>query len=130
MNNKVINILILSAGRRVELVNCFKAARDRLGISGKVVACDASNLAPALYFADEREQVPRIAENDNYVNSIIEICNRYEIGLVVPTIDTELLLLAERLDEIEAATKAKVLISSLRQIRRDGLRSMDSSCLA
>ncbi|MBQ9360017.1 MAG: ATP-grasp domain-containing protein [Lachnospiraceae bacterium] len=117
MNNNGINILILSAGRRVELVNCFKAARDRLGISGKVVACDASNLAPALYFADVREQVPRIAENDNYVNSFIEICNRYEIDLVVPTIDTELLLLAERLDEIEAATKAKVLISSLDVIR-------------
>ncbi len=112
-----INILILSAGRRVELVKCFKAARDRLGIEGKVVACDASNLAPALYFADEKEQVPRIAENDNYVNSIIEICNKHDIALIVPTIDTELLLLAERREQIEKETDAVLLISSLEAIR-------------
>ena len=56
----MINVLILSAGRRVELVNCFKAARDRLGIEGKVVAADCSELAPALYFADVKKIVPRI----------------------------------------------------------------------
>ena len=112
-----INILILSAGRRVELVNCFKAARDRLGIRGRVVAADASNLAPALYFADEREQVPRISDNDGYISSIIDICNKYDIALIVPTIDTELLLLAKRRDEIESATDAFVLISSLDVIR-------------
>ena len=108
----MINILILSAGRRVELVNCFKAARDRLGIEGRVVAADASRLAPALYFADERELVPYISENDSYVNSIINICNKYDISLIVPTIDTELMLLAERCGQIESATGAKVLISS------------------
>ncbi|MCR5775210.1 MAG: ATP-grasp domain-containing protein [Lachnospiraceae bacterium] len=112
-----INILILSAGRRVELVNCFKAARDRLRIKGRIVAADASNLAPALYFADVREQVPRISENDNYVNSIIDICNRHDVSLIVPTIDTELLLLAERRDQIEGRTKAKVLISELDVIK-------------
>ncbi|MCR5748048.1 MAG: ATP-grasp domain-containing protein [Lachnospiraceae bacterium] len=114
---KEISILILSAGRRVELVKCFKAARDRLGLKGKVVAADASNLAPALYFADAGEQVPRIAENDSYVNSIIAICNKYDIKLIVPTIDTELLLLAERKEQIENATDAKVLISSLDVIK-------------
>lgn len=117
MDEKNINILILSAGRRVELVNCFKAARDRLGIEGSVIAVDASNLAPALYFADVREQVPRIAENDNYVNSIIDICNRHEVKLIVPTIDTELILLAERKQQIESATGAKVLISSDEVVR-------------
>ena len=106
------NILILSAGRRVELVNCFKAARDRLGISGKVVAADASNLAPALYFADVRKQVPKISENDAYVKAIIDICNEQNISLIVPTIDTELILLADKKGYIESATNARVLISS------------------
>ena len=112
-----INILVLSAGRRVELVNCFKAARDRLLIRGKIVAADASNLAPALYFADEREQVPYISDNDGYVKAIIDICRRHDIALVVPTIDTELLLLADRKEEIEGSTKARVLISSHEVIR-------------
>lgn len=112
-----INILVLSAGRRVELVNCFKAARDRLGIRGKIVAADASNLAPALYFADIKEQVPYISDNDGYVRAIIDICVRHDVSLIVPTIDTELLLLAERKEEIEGSTKARVLISSYEVIR-------------
>lgn len=111
-----INILILSAGRRVELVNCFKNARDRLKIKGRVVAADCSNLAPALYFADARRQVPRISENDAYIAAIINICNECNIALIVPTIDTELILLADRRGEIESATHAKVLISDTRVI--------------
>ncbi|MDE6401645.1 MAG: sugar transferase, partial [Clostridiales bacterium] len=58
--NKHYNILVLSAGRRVELVNCFKAARDRLGLHGKVYAADISETAPALQFADGKFIVPRI----------------------------------------------------------------------
>ena len=106
-----MNILILSAGRRVELTNCFKNARDRLGIKGKVVAADCSELAPALYFADEKEIVPRIGEEEAYVNAIIEICKKHDIDLVVPTIDTELLLLAENKEKIQYEGKCKVLIS-------------------
>ena len=113
MEKRDTNILILSAGRRVELVNCFKAARDRLGIEGEIIAADASPLAPALYFADDKEIVPYISQNDSYVNSIIKICNKYGVDLVVPTIDTELLLLAKRREQIEGETKAKLLISSL-----------------
>ncbi len=115
--DKRINILILSAGRRVELINCFKAARDRLKIDGDIVACDCSNLAPALYFADVRCQVPRISDNDGYVSSIIKICKEHGIALIVPTIDTELLLLAKRREEIEQATDARVLISALDVIK-------------
>ena len=106
------NILILSAGRRVELVNCFKNARDRLGIKGNIVAADCSELAPALYFADMNEIVPRISEGDKYIESIISICNNLDIALIVPTIDTELLLLAENREKIENASNARVLISS------------------
>ena len=106
------NILILSAGRRVELVNCFKNARDRLGIKGNIVAADCSELAPALYFADMNEIVPRISEGDKYIESIISICNNLDIALIVPTIDTELLLLAENREKIENASNARGLISS------------------
>ncbi|MCR4908056.1 MAG: ATP-grasp domain-containing protein [Lachnospiraceae bacterium] len=105
------NILILSAGRRVELVNCFKNARDRLGIKGQIIAADASELAPALYFADINEIVPRISENDEYIQAIINICHHFNVSLIVPTIDTELILLSERKREIELETGAKVLIS-------------------
>ncbi len=107
---KSINVLILSAGRRVELISCFKRAKERLKIKGTIVAADASELAPALYFADINEVVPRISDNDAYIRAIRDICGNFNISLVVPTIDTELLLLSERKAEIED-TGAKVLVS-------------------
>ncbi len=107
----MINVLILSAGRRVELINCFKHARDQLGIKGQVIAADASELAPALYFADINEIVPKIRENDVYIEAIINICCNFDVDLIVPTIDTELILLSERKAEIERRTRARVLIS-------------------
>lgn len=111
------NILILSAGRRVELVNCFKRAKERLGIDGAIVAADCSDLAPALYFADQRAIVPRISEGMEYVDAIIDICNREEICLIVPTIDTELMLLSENKAYIEKNTKAKLLVSDIDVIK-------------
>ncbi|MCR4923376.1 MAG: ATP-grasp domain-containing protein [Lachnospiraceae bacterium] len=108
----MINILILSVGRRVELVNCFKAARDRLKIDGMIVAGDASELAPALYFADKKVIFPRI-DSGKYIEAVIETCLENEIDLIVPTIDTELIILAENKREIEERTRARLLVSEL-----------------
>nr|MCR5734042.1 ATP-grasp domain-containing protein [Lachnospiraceae bacterium] len=104
------NVLIISAGRRVELVKCFKDARDRLGIEGSVVCGDASDLAPALYFADDHVIFPRI-DSGKYVDAIITVCRDKDISLIVPTIDTELLLLSENRDLIEKETGAVLLVS-------------------
>ena len=110
--NQKINILILSAGRRVELVKCFKSAAQELGIESTVVAADLSDTAPAIYFADKYYLIPRIG-TEYYLDEIIQICKKEEIALVVPTIDTELLIMASNKDYLEAETGAKVLISDL-----------------
>jgi carbamoyl-phosphate synthase large subunit len=110
-----INILILSAGRRVELVQCFQKAAKKLNVKSNIVAGDCSNTAPALYFADRTYNLPRIFE-PNYINAIIDACNQENISLVVPTIDTDLLLLAENKSFIEEKTNAKVLISNYKVI--------------
>ncbi|PQD96168.1 hypothetical protein CYL18_06085 [Pradoshia eiseniae] len=107
---KEINILILSVGRRVELVQCFQRAAKKLNISSKIVAGDCSDTAPALYFADRTYKLPRI-DDSNYIQSIIDACIQENISLIVPTIDTDLLLLAENKALIEDKTSAKVLIS-------------------
>ncbi len=111
-----INVLILSAGRRVELVKCFKNARDRLKIEGDVVAGDASDLAPALYYADKFLIFPRI-DSGKYTEAIIDACGRFNIDLIVPTIDTELLLLARDRRHIEQESGCRVLISDEEVIR-------------
>ena len=105
-----VNVLILSAGRRVELVNCFINARKRLGVPGNVIAVDCSQTAPALYFADKYHLVPRI-DSGKYVEAVIDVCNEEEVSLIVPTIDTELLLLSRNRELIERKTKAKLLVS-------------------
>lgn len=111
-SDKEINVLILSAGRRVELVKLFEQSRDKLNIKGKVVAVDISDTAPALYFADEFYLIPRIGEK-NYIESIIDICKKCNISLIVPTIDTELHAIAENRERIEKESGAKINISSL-----------------
>lgn len=105
------NILILSAGRRVELVQSFQKAAKRLNIKSNVVAGDCSDTAPATYFADRKAILPRINEN-NYIDEIINVCKREDIRLVIPTIDTDLLLLSEERERIESESGAVVLIAS------------------
>lgn len=112
---KEINILVLSAGRRVELIERFKAARMRLGIGGKVVAVDISRTAPAIYFADCFHIIPRVSE-ENYIDEIIRVCKEESISLIVPTIDTELLKLSEHRERIEKNTSAKLLLSNDKMI--------------
>ncbi|HIW34794.1 MAG TPA: hypothetical protein IAA29_18615, partial [Candidatus Paenibacillus intestinavium] len=80
MNN--LNVLLLSAGRRVELVQCFHKAAKKINVISNIIAGDNSETAPAIYFADKFYKLPRINE-ENYIESIINICNKEDIGLVI-----------------------------------------------
>lgn len=96
------NVLILSAGRRVELVEAFRAELNAHIPGASVFGADLSpQLAPACQVADAAFEVPRVT-SANYCDRIIEICVANDIGLVVPTIDTELLVLSERVGDFEA----------------------------
>ena len=68
------NILILSAGRRVELVKCFKSAAEKMQNGSKIIAADLSDTAPAIYFADKHYLIPRIG-TEGYLESIVDICS-------------------------------------------------------
>lgn len=86
-----MNILVLSCGTRNKIVQYFK---KELGNKGKVFATDSSELAPALYEADEHFIVPRISE-PGYINYILSICKENNITGVLSLIDPELSLLAK-----------------------------------
>lgn len=107
---KEINVLLLSGGRRVELIKCFKEAAKKENVKSKIVVADISELAPAIYFGDKHYIIPRIGE-EKYIETIIDIVKEENIKLIVPTIDTELKILAENKKIIEEKTDAKVLIS-------------------
>lgn len=88
------NILITSAGKRVALVKAFKETIGRFFPESKVYVSEMNPvMAPAAYASDGSFSVPRVTSED-YIGIIQEICRKFDIGLVVPTIDTELAVLA------------------------------------
>jgi carbamoyl-phosphate synthase large subunit len=87
------NILFTSLGRRVSMLRHFRKALQKLGLKGRLVSADHQKHASASFVADHRELVPRVTDK-NYVTSLLEICRRRGIRLLVPLIDTELHLLA------------------------------------
>jgi len=91
----MIHVLFSSAGRRVELIQCFRKASQNLGIQSKFVAIDMDpQWSPACQVADHAVKVDRCT-SDRYIQQVLEICDQYNINLLIPTIDTELLIYAE-----------------------------------
>lgn len=93
-----MNILILSAGTRNKIVQYFKKT---VGLCGRVIATDMSELAPAVYEADMFYKVPRITD-DGYIDIILDICKKENIQGMLSLIDPELTLLAKYKNEFES----------------------------
>ena len=85
-----MNVMLTCAGSRSYSVEVFKKA---IGNRSRVFACDSSADAPALQKADKAFIVPRI-DHDNYIDTLLAICNDHQIGLLIPALEPELLLLA------------------------------------
>lgn len=95
------NILILSAGRRVELVTAFRETMASLNIRGKVMCTDmVPELSSACLVADDSFKVPR-ATDDSYIDDLKMICQNSSIKLVIPTIDTDLEKLSKAKDSFK-----------------------------
>lgn len=89
-----INILITSAGQRVAFVKCFQDTLKRYFPDGKVYTADMNpEMAPAAYVSDGCFDVPRCT-SDDYIESLLTVCLGNDIGMIVPTIDTELAILS------------------------------------
>lgn len=90
-----INILITSAGQRVSLVKAFQKEIRKLSIDNKVYTVDLNPiLAPACHVSDGYRQIKRVSD-ERYVEELLSICKELKVKIVIPTIDTELLILAE-----------------------------------
>lgn len=89
-----MNIMILSPGRRVDVVQYFKEAFHKEG--AKVFTLDMSPYSPALYEGDEAFVVKKdFNDLDKYIDSVIDICIKKEVKSVITLIDPELVLLAK-----------------------------------
>ena len=102
------NILITSAGQRVALVRNFQETLRRYFSDGKVYTTDMNpKLAPAAYVSDGCFEVPRCT-SDDYIETLLTICLSNGIGMIVPTIDTELAILSANK---EIFTKYDIFVS-------------------
>ena len=110
-----MKILFTSVGRRVELMQAFKKAAQELGVDLTIIGADISNTAPALFFCDETKIVCRIREPE-YIPQLLSICEEEQVDCLIPTIDTDLLILAENKHKFEAIG-TKVLISAVDKVK-------------
>lgn len=107
-----LNVLVTAASRRVPLVDGLRrAVRDSVG-KGRVVVTDVNPLSPAVHFADEAYAVP-LASDPGYVDALLDVCAAERIGLLVPTIDDELPVIAAARPLFESRG-VRVAVSPLR----------------
>lgn len=111
---KEIKILFTSVGRRVELMQEFKSASETLGLNLEIYGADITKTAPALSFCDHTVIVPRI-DDESYIPSLLKCCKENHIDVLIPTIDTDLLILAKN-KKVFRDIGTEVLVSEEKKI--------------
>ena len=97
-----VTVLFTSAGRRVELLNLFRADGAALGVPVRVLAADTHpGLSAACQAADGHHAAPPFAVA-GYVDKILAICAREGVALLVPLHDNELELFATARERFSA----------------------------
>jgi carbamoyl-phosphate synthase large subunit len=117
-----MKLLLTSAGRRNQLLECFRASAATLRMPLQVLAAELRpDLSTACRAADAVFGVPA-CDAPGYVDALLEICAREKVGLLVPTIDPELLPLSEAVDAFaKIGTRVAVSRPDAVRIARDKL---------
>lgn len=110
---KELRVLFTGVGRRVELLQAFREAALSLNVGLKLFGVDSSYTAPALLYCDKTFKTCGMRE-DGYISELANICSTENIDILIPTIDTDLLVLSEN---VAAFGKTKVLISAPDKIK-------------
>lgn len=107
-----IKLLFTGVGRRIELIQAFREAALKINVPLKIYGADMTGTAPALLYCDYVRKVCGMRE-PNYIRELAEICRQDEIDLLIPTIDTDLLVLSRNAFAFE---NTRVLISDADKI--------------
>lgn len=110
-----MQILFTGVGRRIELLQAFRDAALVLNKELKLYGADMTGTAPALAYCDYTQRVVAM-KDEGYIENLLEICAANHIDLIIPTIDTDLLVLSENRERFESIG-TKVLISDPDMIR-------------
>ncbi len=111
----MMRILFTGVGKRIELIQAFRSAAQRMDLELKIYGSDLLGDAPALAFCDCVRRMVSMRD-PGYVDALLELCRRDGIDLVIPTIDTDLLVLAEHRERF-AVHGVRLLISAPEMVR-------------
>jgi carbamoyl-phosphate synthase large subunit len=81
-----VAVLLTGVGKRYDIVSSFAQ-------HAFTIAADPSPLAPAQYAADVRVAPPRI-DDPGYVPFLLDLCEKHNVGAVVPLTDLDIEVLA------------------------------------
>lgn len=87
------SMLLTSIGKRVQLINHLKK-------TFKVIGVDAGELNPGKAFVDKFYRIPKINEN-GYIESLLDICKKEEIKVLVPLYEGEFEVLHNERDKFQ-----------------------------
>ena len=110
-----MRILFTGVGRRIELLQAFRNADLVLNKDLKIYGADMAGTAPALAYCDYARHVVGMKDS-GYIQNLLDICAADHIDLLIPTIDTDLLILSENKEKFEAIS-TRVMISVPDKIR-------------
>jgi carbamoyl-phosphate synthase large subunit len=95
-----INIMFTCVGRRVSLLEGFRRAAGDLKIKSSIIGTDTTELSPALQLCDKKFIVKPVTHRD-YLKEILHIVKKKKFGLLIPTVDLDLKLLAKNKAKFE-----------------------------
>ncbi|RLG57683.1 MAG: hypothetical protein DRN88_02250 [Candidatus Hydrothermarchaeota archaeon] len=107
---KIVKVLVTGVGMGIGY-GAIKALRREFGNSIKIVGVDAKKLSVGFYMANKSYVVP-LANKPSYVPTMIEICKKERIDVVLPCTDHELLPLAMSMEDF-GRVGSKVIVSPL-----------------
>jgi carbamoyl-phosphate synthase large subunit len=111
-----LTILISSAGRRVGLMECFRADATELDIDLDIIATDVRpDISPACHLADATFSVPQCSA-PHFIESLYSICHSNAVELLIPTIDPELEILSQH-KNMFAGIHTELAVSSPELVR-------------
>ena len=110
-----MRILFTGVGRRIELLQAFRNAALVLNKDLKIYGADMAGTAPALAYCDDARRVVSM-KDPQYIDNLLRICTDDHIDLLIPTIDTDLLVLSENKEKFERIG-TRVMISAPDKIR-------------
>ncbi len=96
------NILFTCAGRRVALLEAFRAALAQVGRGGRIIAADVTEASPAYHKADLGLILPLVSQ-DHYIPELLEHVRKRNVKLLVPTTDRDLPVLAHNRELFDRA---------------------------